>query len=326
MLGSAIALHWSATVGGVQLASRFAWLWQLPWQFTFELHMAGVTEPSHVGCVTVTLQPPLQVAIAPQLMPPVAVILQLPLHVPLQVPLQCAGVPCVIMQAASHFPLHVPVHIPVLGMPVPPIAVHVPLQLPMHWPVQSMDPPVGGVHVPEQSASQEPVHMAWTVAEPSHVALALHIPLHWPLSEPGSHDAVTLGGVQLAIPLHEASQLASTLALAWHPPPVIESPHCADAPASPERAAEIAIEAWLHASLTSLSSEPPASGPIADHVSVTIRSVSMPTQAVRTLPSSICPWLTTSALAVTNAPASPERLSDEIDPGNWLHPCAAPST
>jgi hypothetical protein len=208
------ALHWRATVGGVQLAWRFALLWQVPWQFTFEVHLAGVTEPSHVGAVTITLQPPLHVAIAPQLTPPVAVTLQLPLHDPLHVPLQCPGLPGVIMHAASHLPLHVPLQAPVLGIPVPPLAVQVPLQLPMHVPLQSIVPAIGGVQVPVQSASHEPWHWAWTLAEPSQVAPTMHIPLHWPLSDPGSHVAVTLGAVQLAMPLHEASQLASTLAIA----------------------------------------------------------------------------------------------------------------
>jgi hypothetical protein len=182
MLALAIALHCRVTVGGVHMAVRFAWPEHAPWQFTFDEHLAGVMVPSHFGAVTATLQPPLQLAIAPQLTPPDAVTLQLPLHVPAQVPLQWAGVPGVIMQAASHLPLQVPLHIPVLGMPVPPIAVQVPLQLPMHVPVQSIEPPVGGVHIPVQSASQEPWHIAETVAEPSHVAFAMHIPLQLPLS------------------------------------------------------------------------------------------------------------------------------------------------
>jgi hypothetical protein len=106
------------------------------------------------------------------------------------------------MQTASHLPLQVPAHIPVLGMPVPPDAVHVPLQLPMHVPLHVMLPPEGGVQLPVQSAEHEPWHMAATVAEPSHVALALHVPLQLPLSSPGVHDTVTSGGVHIAEPLH----------------------------------------------------------------------------------------------------------------------------
>lgn len=166
MLALAIALHCRVTVGGVHMAVRFAWPEHEPWHCALVVHMAGLMVPSHLGAVTATLQPPLQLAIAPQLTPPDAVTLQLPLHDPAQVPLQWAGVPGVIMQAASHLPLQVPVHIPVLGIPVPPIAVQVPLQLPMQLPLHSIEPPVGGVHMPVQSASQEPVHCAWTVADP----------------------------------------------------------------------------------------------------------------------------------------------------------------
>jgi hypothetical protein len=57
------------------------------------LHIAGVSCPSHFGAVTATLHLPRQVAIAPQLTPPDAVILQLPLQLPWQVPSQWAGVP-----------------------------------------------------------------------------------------------------------------------------------------------------------------------------------------------------------------------------------------
>ena len=70
-----------------------AWLWQLAWQFADALHIAGVIWPSHWGAVTITLHPPRHVAMTPQLMPPIAVILQLPLQVPSHVPSQCAGVP-----------------------------------------------------------------------------------------------------------------------------------------------------------------------------------------------------------------------------------------
>jgi hypothetical protein len=87
------ASHSSSALGGVQVAVRDAWLSQLAWQFADALHMPGVIWPSHVGAVTITLQPPRHVAIAPQLTPPVAVILQFPLQLPLQVPSQWAGVP-----------------------------------------------------------------------------------------------------------------------------------------------------------------------------------------------------------------------------------------
>ena len=88
MLALAVPEHCSVTAGGVHIAVRFAWPEQLPWQLTSELHLAGVMVPSHLGAVTATLQPPLQVAMPLQLMPPIAVILQLPVHLPLQVPSQ----------------------------------------------------------------------------------------------------------------------------------------------------------------------------------------------------------------------------------------------
>ena len=152
-----------------------------------------------------TLQPPLQLTIAPQLIIAFASSLQLPLQVPLQEPSQWAGVPGVIMHAASQLPLQVPAHIPVLGIAVPPEAVHVPLQLPMHVPSQWTVGAMPGVHVPVQSAWQEPWHCACTVADPSQVALALHIASHSPESSPGMQATVTSGGVQFAMPLHEPS-------------------------------------------------------------------------------------------------------------------------
>jgi hypothetical protein len=89
----ALAPHSSCTVGGVHAAVSDAWLSQLAWQFADALHAGGVIWPSHVGAVTITLQAPRHVAIAPQLTPPVAVILQLPSQLPLHVPSQWAGVP-----------------------------------------------------------------------------------------------------------------------------------------------------------------------------------------------------------------------------------------
>ena len=46
------------------------------------------------------------------------------------------------------------------------------------------------------------------VTLPSHVAPALQVPEHWTESSPGWQLAVTEGGVQLALPLQLASQLA----------------------------------------------------------------------------------------------------------------------
>lgn len=177
-LALAFAAHSSLTVGGVHDAWMLAWPWHEAWHCAFELHLAGVTEPSHFGAVAVPVQPPLQLTDPPQLTPPDAVILQLPLQVPLQVPLQCPGEPGMNVHIASHLPLQVPVHMPVLGIAVPPLAVQVPLQLPAQVPVQSIEPAVGGVHIPVQSASHEPWHMAWTIADPSQYAFALHMPLH----------------------------------------------------------------------------------------------------------------------------------------------------
>jgi hypothetical protein len=228
------------------------------------------------------------------------------------------------MHAASHLPLHVPMHIPVLIMAVPPLAVQVPVQLPMHVPWQFTLGAVPGVQVPVQSASHEPVHCAWTLAEPSHVAPAMHMPLQLPLRSPGEQAAVTIGGVQLPLALHWPSHIASTSALTLHWPPDIDSPHESDAPASPLRIAEIAIDAWLQASVSSASVEPPIDiGPFAVHVSVTIRSLSMLMHAVRTEVSIVVAMVWRSAPAWTNACTSPPSESMPTDPGNSLHPIAA---
>jgi len=88
MLALALASHVSETDGGVQVAENSAWLWQLASQFASMLQLGGVSLPSHCGAVAVPVQPPLQLAIAPQLTPPLAEILQSPLHEPAQVPLQ----------------------------------------------------------------------------------------------------------------------------------------------------------------------------------------------------------------------------------------------
>jgi hypothetical protein len=92
-LADALALHSSCAVGRVHVAVSEAWLLQLAWQFADALHIGGVIWPSHWGAVTITLHAPRQVAMTPQLTPPVAVILQLPSHDPWQVPSQCASVP-----------------------------------------------------------------------------------------------------------------------------------------------------------------------------------------------------------------------------------------
>jgi hypothetical protein len=80
--------HWRLTLGGVHMAASDAWLWQLAWQLADALHIGGVICPSHFGAVTITLQPPRQVAIPLHMTPPIALILQLPLHVPVHVPSQ----------------------------------------------------------------------------------------------------------------------------------------------------------------------------------------------------------------------------------------------
>jgi hypothetical protein len=85
------------------------------------------------------------------------------------------------------------------------------------------------------------------------------------------------------------------------------------------------VDAWLHASVTSASRVPPMAGPMAVHVSVTIMSVSMPMQALSTLVSIAVPTVTRSAPACTKACASPPMESDPTEPGNSLHPWAAPS-
>jgi hypothetical protein len=104
-----------------------------------------------------TLQPPLQLTMAPQLTMAFASSLQLPVQVPVHEPSQWAGLPGVYMHAALHVPLHVPLHAAALTIiPVPPLAVHVPVQLPIHVPSQWTVGAMPGVHVPWQSASQDP--------------------------------------------------------------------------------------------------------------------------------------------------------------------------
>src|SRR6185437_11471228 len=120
---------------------------------------------------------------------------------------------------------------------------------------------------------------------------ALQVPLHWTESSPGWQATVMSGGVQFAMALQLPSQLASTFASTVHWPPEIERPQltCAEAPGA--SAAWMAVLAWLHASLTSLS----LLEAMAVHVSVTPRSVSMPMQAWRTESSRLPAMSTRSA-------------------------------
>jgi hypothetical protein len=91
--GEAVPSHSRVACGGVQLASNSAWLWQLTSQSTFDWHIAGLSSPSHLGAVYMTLHPPLQLTIAPHMTFAFASSLQLPVHLPLHEPSQCAGVP-----------------------------------------------------------------------------------------------------------------------------------------------------------------------------------------------------------------------------------------
>lgn len=158
----AVPVHERATLGGVQVALAFTWLWHWAWHSALALHEGGVTCPSHLGAVAVPVQPPLQVAFAPQLTPPLALILQSPLHVPLHVPAQCTagGVPCVYVQLASQVPWHVPLQAALVTWLVPALPTQEPVQLPEHVPWHWIDGAVPGVasHSPVQSAEHEPVH------------------------------------------------------------------------------------------------------------------------------------------------------------------------
>ncbi len=84
----AVPVHERLAEGGVHDALAFTWLWHWAWHCALALHEGGVTCPSHFGAVAVPVQPPLHVAVAPQLTEALPVILQSPLHVPLQVPPQ----------------------------------------------------------------------------------------------------------------------------------------------------------------------------------------------------------------------------------------------
>jgi hypothetical protein len=89
----ALPAHDTVTVGGVHVAWNEAELWQLASQFAFTMQLGGVRVASHVGFVTITLQPPLHVALPEHMTDAPALRVQLPLHVPLHEPLQWPGLP-----------------------------------------------------------------------------------------------------------------------------------------------------------------------------------------------------------------------------------------
>jgi len=91
--GDAVPSHSRDAWGGVHMALNSAWLWQLASQSTFDMHIAGLSSPSHLGAVYMTLHPPLQLTIAPHMTFAFASSLQLPVQVPLHEPSQCAGLP-----------------------------------------------------------------------------------------------------------------------------------------------------------------------------------------------------------------------------------------
>jgi hypothetical protein len=238
----------------------------------FELHIAGLTVPSHWGAVPITLQPPRQRTLAPQLASALPWILQSPVHVPLHVPSQCAETPPVYVQ----LPLQRPLHLPAQVVPFAGALSHCPVHMPAHDPSQWT---VGCVaetsHSPLQSAEHDPVQFAAKVALPSQTAFTAHEPPHTTLRSPGSQDTVTSGGVQLVLPVHVASQFASASAATWQPPPVTLTLQMTCAPASAARIAVILFCAWAHASWVRASSVLNAL-----QVSVTLRSLSMDLQAL----------------------------------------------
>jgi hypothetical protein len=263
------------------------------------------------------MQPPRQFAEAPQLMPPLAVILQSPLHSPLQVPLQCTVALAASMQAASHCPTQVPLH----DAPAEPPVVAAPSQVPTQWPMQvplhcAMAVAVPS-HSPEHCAEQEPWHCASTEAEPSHVAMAMHVPEHWTESSPGSQLAVTSGGVQLALPVHDAWQLASADALTVHSPPEIESPQPASAEPSASSTALICAVAWLQASVVWASMPD-----FADQVSVAPSLLAMSAHDAKTDDSMLLVRLMTLAPACTKAMVSLSSESMLTCDGKSEQPCA----
>jgi hypothetical protein len=129
----AVALHSSDAPGGVHVDVTSVLLLQLDWQAWLTLQTGGVTVVSHSGAVYVTLHPPRQLTLAPQLIIASAARVQSPVHVPAHSSLQWVAMhgsePHIPVQSPSHAPWHwactetLPSHVAV--------ALHVPL----HWPV-----------------------------------------------------------------------------------------------------------------------------------------------------------------------------------------------
>src|ERR1019366_75071 len=137
---------------------------------------------------------------------------------------------------------------------------------------------------------------------------------------------MTFGGMQVAMPEHDPSHDAWTEASTSQCPADTASVHSACALAV--RMPLILVDAWLQASVGSASGALPSVGFLAVHVSATLRSVSMATQAFRT-PVSMSPaTLTRFAAAVRKALVSPSTITlatDDAPPLNSLQPCAAPA-
>ncbi len=163
---------------------------QLPSQFASPMHVGAASAPSQVGAVTITLHPPRQLTIAPQLSELLAASVQFPVHLPLHVPSQWSFTPAASMHLASHCPWQVPAHVAPLTIVVLPLATHDPVQLPEHVPLQETCALVVPSHSPSQSAWHVPLHAASTATDPSHVALALHMPEHDPEISPGLQRTV----------------------------------------------------------------------------------------------------------------------------------------
>jgi hypothetical protein len=220
----------------------------------------------------------------------------------------------VYVQFALHVPTHFPLHAVPLAVDPSHVPVHVPAQVPSQWTFGCV---AVTSHSPVHSAEHDPWQVAATVAEPSHVALAWQLPLHSTLKSPGLQLTVTSGGVQLAVPVHCASQLASRLASTWQPPPVVERKQeaCTLWPAA--RMPWIFVDAWLHASVTWASSPD-----FAVHVSVTPRSVSIALHALKIDVSIADTSVSKSDAAVRNCLVVPSTLTVAIDadpPANSLH-------
>jgi hypothetical protein len=222
------------TDGGVHVADALACAWQLPWQFALALHWGGATWPVQLGAVNATEQLPWQLPEHVSDAPPGETV-QLPVQPPLHVPAQWTDAePGIAVQLPLQVPWQVPEQVPFTEVFCP-FTTQVPLHVAPHVPAHCT---VGALavtsHSPLQSAEQEPVQFAtgaWT--EPWHVPVQEpeQVPWSWPVVHVG-----TVGGVQLALALQLASQLASALTLTAQPPPEMLSPQErvaeADAPAS----------------------------------------------------------------------------------------------